>query len=125
MKTETLLVVGEAFVITTQLSVTGEECLFYTCYLTELIVQKASDNVGARTRTLRDKVSSSHAFFSSSVKCKDCFRWYRNCNMFSPHCPLTSTTPTVHDECDLLIVVLKNTAGWNNICIKYTINLSR
>ena len=34
-----------------------------TCYLTVLNVQKATENVDARTRALRDKVSSAHAFF--------------------------------------------------------------
>ena len=49
-----------------QLSITGEECISRTSYLTMLNVQKATDDVDARTRTLRDKVSSAHAFFSSS-----------------------------------------------------------
>ena len=36
-----------------------------TCYLTVLNVQKATENVDARTRALRYKVSSAHALFQA------------------------------------------------------------
>ena len=38
MKTRRLTVLGEAFVTATQLSITGEERLYRTCYLTVLNV---------------------------------------------------------------------------------------
>ena len=66
MKIGRLTVVREAFVTAKQLSVAGEESLYHTCCLTVLNVQKATENVNARTLTLRDKASSAHAFFSSS-----------------------------------------------------------
>ena len=50
---------GEVFVTATQLSVTGEER------------KKGTENVDARTCTLRDKVSSAHVFFSSSKRVSD------------------------------------------------------
>ena len=56
---------GEAFVTATQLSIDGEESLCRACYRTVLNLQKATENVKARTHTLRDKVSSARAFFSS------------------------------------------------------------
>ena len=46
-----------------QLSVAGEECICCTSYHMMLNVQKATDDVDARTSTLRDKVSSAHVFF--------------------------------------------------------------
>ena len=59
---------GETFAIVTQLSVADEESLCRTCYLMVLHIQKATEDVDARTRTVRDKVSSAHAFFSSSKR---------------------------------------------------------
>ena len=56
---------GEAFVTATQLSITVEESLCCTCYLMVLYILKATEDVDVRTRTLQDKVSSAHAFFSS------------------------------------------------------------
>ena len=56
---------GEAFVTATQLSIAGNQSLWRTCYLTVLNVQKATENVDARTCALRDKVSSAHAFFQA------------------------------------------------------------
>ena len=49
-----------------QLSVAGEE-VCVAC-VTVLNVQKVTEDVDARTRTLQDKVSSAHAFFSSSKR---------------------------------------------------------
>ena len=43
---------GEAFATVTQLSVAGEESLYRTCYLTVLHIQKATEDVDARTRTV-------------------------------------------------------------------------
>ena len=54
---------GEAFATVTQLSVAGEASLCRMCYLTVLHIQKANEDIDARTRTVRDKVSSTHAFF--------------------------------------------------------------
>ena len=63
MKTWSLTVVGEAFVTAMRLSITGKENLCRMCYLTVLNVQKETENVDARTRTLQDRVSSAHASF--------------------------------------------------------------
>ena len=57
---------GAAFVTATQLSIAGKYSLCRTCYLTVLNVQKVTENVDARTRDLRDKVSSAHAFFQAT-----------------------------------------------------------
>ena len=51
---------------TTQPSIVREESLCCACYLTVLNLQKATDDVEARTRMLQDKVASARAFFSSS-----------------------------------------------------------
>ena len=66
VSTGRLTVVGEAFVTATQLSIIGEENLSRMCYLKVLNVQKATEDVDARTHFLRDKVSSAHAFFQAS-----------------------------------------------------------
>ena len=66
MKSGRLTVVGEAFATVTQLSIAGEESLCRTCYLTVLHMQKVTEDVDAKTCTVRVKVSSAHAFFSSS-----------------------------------------------------------
>ena len=42
MKTGRLMIVGEAFVTATQLSIAGEGSLCRMCYLTVLIVQKVT-----------------------------------------------------------------------------------
>ena len=65
MKIGRLTVVGEAFMTATQLTIAGEGSLCCVCYLTVLIVQKVTWGVDARTRTLRDKVSSTHAYFQA------------------------------------------------------------
>ena len=52
MKTGRLTIVGEAFVTATQLSMAGEESLCHMCYLTVLKIQKVTENVDVRTRTL-------------------------------------------------------------------------
>ena len=64
-KTGRLTIVGEVFVTATQLSMAGEESLCRTCYLMVLNIQKVTENVDARTRTLWNKVSSPHALSSS------------------------------------------------------------
>ena len=66
MKAGRLMVVGEAFVTATQLSMVGEESLCRMCYLTVLNIQKVTENVNARTSTLRSKVSS--ARYLSNLK---------------------------------------------------------
>ena len=48
---KTGMVVGEAFVTVTQPSVAREEILCRMCYLMVLNVQKATEDVNARTRT--------------------------------------------------------------------------
>ena len=68
MKSGKLTAVGEAFATVTQLSVAGEASLCRMCYLTVLHIQKVTEDVDARTRTVRDKVSSAHAFFLSSKR---------------------------------------------------------
>ena len=52
VKSGRMTVVGEAFVTVPQLSVAGEESLCCTCYLTVLHIQKATEDVDARTRTV-------------------------------------------------------------------------
>ena len=56
MKTGRLTIVGEALVTATELSIAGERSLCRMCYLTVLIVQKATKDVDARTRIMRDKL---------------------------------------------------------------------
>ena len=47
----------------TAASLENKACIARASYLTVLNVQKATENVDARMRALRDKVSSAHAFF--------------------------------------------------------------
>ena len=69
MKTGRLMVVGEAFVTATQLSIAGKYSLCHV-YMLPYGVQKATENVDARTRTLQDKVSSAHPFFQAHNECE-------------------------------------------------------
>ena len=66
----------------TQLSITGEESLCCTSYLTVLNILKATEDVDAKTRTLQDKVnvSSSNAFFSNSKRVHGCMVSRAHCN---------------------------------------------
>ena len=63
------MVVGEAFVTATQLSIAGKYSLCHV-HMLPYGVQKATENVDARTRTLQDKVSSAHPFFQAHNECE-------------------------------------------------------
>ena len=67
MKAGRLMVVGEAFVTSTQLCHWRRKAVSHVL-LYSVKVQNATEDVNTRTHTLRDKVSSAHTFFQARNK---------------------------------------------------------
>ena len=70
---------GEAFVTATQLSIAGKYSLCHV-HVLPYVVQKATENVDARTRTLQYKVSSAHPFFQARNECER--MWVMSTNVY-------------------------------------------